>query len=93
MRELREETGVNAEIIGLIDVIDGLFEARGGEPARHYVLIDFLARWTSGEAKADSDAADARFVPLADLGRYDLWSETRRIIHKGAEIAHASNQE
>ncbi len=76
LRELREETGVEAEITGLIDVVDGLFPEAG----RHYVLIDYAARWLSGEPVAGDDAAEARFVALDEVERLVDWSETRRII-------------
>jgi 8-oxo-dGTP diphosphatase len=76
LRELREETGVEAEVTGLLDVVDGLFPEAG----RHYVLIDYAARWISGEPVAGDDAAEARFVSLAEAGRLVDWSETRRII-------------
>ncbi|MEO6339339.1 MAG: NUDIX hydrolase [Caulobacteraceae bacterium] len=78
LRELREETGVEAEQLGLIDVVDGLF----GE--RHYVLIDYAARWVSGEPKAGDDATEARFWPLAAIGGLGLWEETVRIIEAAA---------
>jgi len=76
LRELREETGVEAEITGLIDVVDGLFPDAG----RHYVLIDYAARWLSGEPVAGDDAAEARFVDLDAVEALVDWSETRRII-------------
>ena len=79
LRELAEETGVKAELLGLIDVVDGLF----GE--RHYVLIDYAARWVSGEPRAGDDAADARFWPLSEVGKLGLWEETVRIIEMAAE--------
>ena len=74
LRELEEETGVRGEMLGLLDVVDGLF----GE--RHYVLIDYAVRWTSGEARAGDDAADAAFWPAAEAIRRVDWSETKRII-------------
>jgi 8-oxo-dGTP diphosphatase len=80
LRELREETGVEAEITGLIDVVDGLFPEAG----RHYVLIDYAARWLSGEPVAGDDAADARFVALDEIEALIDWSETRRIIRMAA---------
>ena len=81
LRELREETGVEAEITGLIDVVDGLFP----EAARHYVLIDYAARWVSGEPVAGDDAMEARFVALEQIATLIDWSETRRIIRMAAE--------
>lgn len=76
LRELREETGVEAAITGLIDVVDGLFPEAG----RHYVLIDYAARWVSGEPVAGDDALEARFVTLDEVESLIEWSETRRII-------------
>ena len=76
LRELREETGVEAEITGLIDVVDGLFPEAG----RHYVLIDYAARWISGEPAAGDDAIEARFVARDQAATLVDWSETRRII-------------
>ncbi len=88
LRELAEETGVVAELIGLIDVIDGQFAGGGAEPARHYILIDFAARWLSGEPVAGDDAAEARFVPVeAALALVD-WDETRRVIRKAVAMVH-----
>ena len=76
LRELAEETGVVAQLTGLIDVVDGIFPDSG----RHYVLIDYAARWLSGEPVAGDDALEARFVPLGEVEAVITWSETRRII-------------
>jgi len=84
IRELIEETGVKAEIGGLIDVVDGIFP----EANRHYVLIDYWARWVSGEAVSGDDADKARFVPLEQALEMVDWDETRRII----QAAYAASQ-
>ena len=76
LRELREETGVEADIVGLIDVVDGVFPEAG----KHYVLIDYLAVWRAGEPVAGDDAAAAAFHPLAVIDWVVEWSETRRVI-------------
>lgn len=82
LRELREETGVEARLIGLIDVVDGIFPDAG----RHYVLIDFVAEWISGEPVAGDDAADAAFVPVQRALELVTWSETRRIIEQAVSF-------
>jgi len=74
LRELEEETGVKAELLGLVDVVDYL------SPERHYVLIDYAARWVSGEPVAGDDAAEARFTPIDSVSALGLWEETVRII-------------
>jgi len=86
LRELKEETGVDADLLGLIDVIDGVFPARpGGEITRHYVLIDYAARWTGGEPLAGDDAAEARFVSREEAMELVEWEETRRVIAEAFE--------
>ncbi len=74
LRELEEETAVKGEILGLLGVVDGLF----GD--RHYVLVDYAVRWTSGEPSAGDDAAAAAFWPAARAMELVDWSETKRII-------------
>ena len=76
LRELREETGVEARILGLIDVVDGIFPEAG----RHYVLIDYVAEWTGGEPVAGDDASEAAFMSIEAALRAVAWEETRRII-------------
>ena len=90
LRELQEETGVEADLVGLIDVVDAVFENRSGDLiTRHYVLIDYVARWRSGDPVAGDDAADARFFHQSELHSLELWSETRRIIEAGFALLDA----
>ena len=83
IRELKEETGVEARIGGLIDVVDGLFP----EIERHYVLIDYWAEWLAGEPVAGDDAAEALFVSREEAMTMLNWSETRRIVEKAFVMA------
>ncbi|MCY4500546.1 MAG: NUDIX hydrolase [Alphaproteobacteria bacterium] len=85
-REIREETGVEIALIGLVDVVDGISRDETGAAISHYTLIDFAAEWVSGEPVAGDDAAEARWTPLETLDDYRLWSETRRIIAAAAAM-------
>jgi len=82
LRELREETGIEARILGLIDVVDGIFPEAG----RHYVLIDYVAEWISGEPIAGDDAAEAAFMTAETAMGIVAWSETRRVITRAIEM-------
>lgn len=84
-REVREETGLEVEILGLIDVAETIRDAEAGAANDHFVLIDYSARVISGTAVAASDAAEARWFALAELDALPLWSEMRRIIALSAE--------
>ena len=83
LRELKEETGCDAELVGLIDVVDVVLADRPTEsegPAMHYVLIDYAARWLSGEPRPGDDAHEARFFSPGEIVGLNLWSETLRVI-------------
>ncbi|MEL7040416.1 MAG: NUDIX hydrolase [Pseudomonadota bacterium] len=86
LRELREETGVTADLVGLLDVVDAIIENRDGTlVTRHFVLIDYLAHWVSGVPVAGDDAAEARFFSRSEVAALEIWSETARVL----EMAYA----
>ncbi len=90
LRELKEETGCEAEMIGLIDVVDGLFTRRGAPgdaPWAHYVLIDYAARWRAGEPAGADDAREARFFSETEIASLGLWDETLRVIATARRLA------
>lgn len=78
-REVREETGIDIRIGGLI----GVFEAVPGahpEIERHVVMADYWAEWVDGEPIAGDDAAAAEFVTPDEARARVNWDETRRAI-------------
>jgi len=87
LRELRQETAVEAEIGPLIDVVDSLTRDGDGGVQYHYTLVDFRADWRSGEPRHGGDAADARWFTPAELADVELWEETRRVIEKARGLA------
>jgi 8-oxo-dGTP diphosphatase len=89
-REIREETGLEVEILGLIDVVDSLIRDSDGAVTHHHVLIDFAARPLTGAPRAGDDVLEAIWVPVGALAGYGLWDETRRIIEKGIALARSA---
>ena len=90
LRELKEETGVEAKLLELLDVVDGLFTGPGGALERHYLLIDYAALWISGDPVGGDDAAEAAFWPAATALELVQWTQTRRIIALAIERFGAS---
>jgi 8-oxo-dGTP diphosphatase len=89
-REVREETGVEIRVLGLVDVVDLIeWDAADGRVRYHYTLVDVVAGWLEGEAAPGTDAAEVTWADLATLPRYRLWSETERVIR----LAHRSFRE
>lgn len=82
MREVREETGVEIRILGLLDVFEALPAETGHA---HVLMIDYVAEWVSGEPRAGDDAEAAEFVSLEEAERRISWDTTRRAIARAAE--------
>jgi 8-oxo-dGTP diphosphatase len=89
-REVLEETGLNVEILGMVDVVDSIRHDDLGGVQYHYTLIDFVALIIgSGIPKAGSDASEVAWMTMEEISNMDLWSETIRIINLGIEQASA----
>jgi 8-oxo-dGTP diphosphatase len=95
VRETLEETGITAEIVSMIEVVDAFMhnskrvfinERPDIVPDRHLVLVDYVGRWVRGDPQAGDDALDAEFVPLSALDSLGIWTETLRVIREGARI-------
>ena len=86
LREVREETGLDVQIVDLLDTAEIILDAEAGAACAHFVLVDFTVRAVSGTLAAGSDAADARWFSLDAIAKLHLWSETRRVIERSAEI-------
>ncbi|MDW3205291.1 MAG: NUDIX hydrolase [Alphaproteobacteria bacterium] len=85
-REVREETGIEVEIVALIDVIDALNALPDGTLSHHYTLIDFVARPIGGYLQAGDDADEARWVAAEEVDGMLEWDETRRIVRRALEM-------
>jgi 8-oxo-dGTP diphosphatase len=72
LREVREETGVEADIRGLLDIHEVILRGPDGPLRAHYLITVFYGRWCASEPFAGSDASAARFVPIGDIEGYPL---------------------
>jgi ADP-ribose pyrophosphatase YjhB (NUDIX family) len=84
-REVREETGVAIIPTGIITAIDSIWRDDAGRAQFHYTLIEISAEWTAGEAAADSDADDVRWVTPDEAAQIVSWDETLRVIALSAQ--------
>lgn len=90
LREVAEETGIKAEPIGLIDIVDIIRRDDEGRVEHHYTLADFAMRWKEGEPRPGDDAAEARFAPMSEITAFGLAPETLRIVEEGYALARKS---
>ena len=79
-REVLEECGVQIDIVRVIEVMDNIQHDDAGKVNYHFVLIDMLANYLSGEPKAQSDAEECRWVTSAELAKLDMNPRLRGVI-------------
>jgi mutator protein MutT len=88
-REAREETGLEVEVLELVELLDRIHRDEG-RVRFHYVIADYLCRVTGGELQAASDAEAARWVERAEWNSHSallIDPITARVIEKGWQMA------
>jgi 8-oxo-dGTP diphosphatase len=71
-RELFEETGIRAQLTEFI----GLYEIIRPAARFHFVIACYGGHWTEGEARAASDASQAKWCLPSELGDLQLAPNT-----------------
>ena len=72
LRELREETGVEAEAVGYAGHSEVMLKNEKGNVFDHFVIIAFAARWRVGEARTGPEASAVEWVEPARLRDYEI---------------------
>jgi 8-oxo-dGTP diphosphatase len=86
LREVLEETGVVAELAGVLDIRDVIRRDSPGDLASHYVLAVFYGRWISGEPIAGDDALEARFVALDAVHALHMTDGAADLVRRAAAL-------
>jgi 8-oxo-dGTP diphosphatase len=85
-REVREETALQIEIVGL----SGWREALPGAPGRgHYLIMSFAARWISGEPVLNEELDDFRWLAPDATGDLRLTDGLLGIIQSARRLLSA----
>jgi 8-oxo-dGTP diphosphatase len=86
LRELKEETGVEAEIAGFAGYRE-VISRRGG--SLHFVVLAFAARWLAGEAAAAPELSAVEWIEPGALGGYETTEGLAEIVENARRIAGA----
>lgn len=82
VREVEEETGLLVRPREVVAVFDRILR-EADRVDYHYVIVDYLCDYVSGEARAASDAEDVAMVAQADLAAYDLPEKALEVVQDG----------
>ena len=86
VRELAEECGLEIDVVDVCGVLDRVVHDAEGRVRYHWVLVDYLAVARGGTLCAGDDAADARWVPIDDVDRYDTTDGLMDMIKRAVEV-------
>jgi 8-oxo-dGTP diphosphatase len=66
-REVREETELVIEPIGLAGHREVIIRDAAGRVERHFVILPFATRWVAGEPRLNAELAEAHWLTPNDL--------------------------
>jgi ADP-ribose pyrophosphatase len=75
-RELLEETGIIAKADDCVYVFDFMERDAQGKIKYHFVVVDFAAKYISGEAQGADDALEARWFSPEELSELAVAKNT-----------------
>jgi ADP-ribose pyrophosphatase len=92
VREVKEEVGLDVEVVKLTDVADTITLDGDGRVQYHFVVVNFVARIVGGELKTASDILEAKWVPVDEVEKVDLTGSFRAFFEKHKnEISRLAN--
>ena len=88
-RELLEETGLEVNVLDIIEVFDRIFfEPEQSDnplpprPKYHFVIVDYLCERVRGEASAGSDVTDVAYAAENQLEQFHLTPTAMRVLRR-----------
>ena len=88
LREVREETGLEAEVVESIEPITYWFAWAPDKLRYRKTVHFFLMRHLSGEPTPDAvEVAEVRFVPLVGADKTATYSSERKVLKAAADLA------
>ncbi len=81
-REVREETGLEVEVLKLAGVFERIVRDAQGRLEYHYILLDYLCRVSGGSLRHGTDATAVAWVTPDELAEYPLTSGTREFLEQ-----------
>ena len=87
LRELREEVGVEARLIGLIAPVEFIERDEKGHIRHHVVIAAHAARWVSGEPQTGPEAKEIRWVTERDIADLPMTAGLAGILEQAFGIA------
>ena len=88
LRELLEETGVSARIIGLAGYSDVIVRDEAGRARTHYLVVSLACQWLAGEARPGVELPVLTWVTPQKAAAMTLTPNLAPILARGFAMAN-----
>jgi 8-oxo-dGTP diphosphatase len=79
-REVLEETGLEVEVLHLLEIFERITPADNGRFEYHFILMDYICRPTGGKLQASDDASRAEWFTEDEVAGLKITPGTPRFI-------------
>ncbi len=90
MREVREETALTVEPVGIVGYREAIARDRDGRVERHFVILPFAARWIAGEPMLSDELSEAMWVDPAAIADLNTTAGLGEIVAKAMALVAKS---
>lgn len=89
LRELAEETGVLADIVGFNGFREVIDHDEAGRLRRHFVIVSFAARWIAGEGRPSAETPALLWTDPAEAAALQLTSGLIPLLERACDMVGA----
>jgi len=85
-REVCEECGIEVQVGDVVGVLDNVVRDDQGRVRYHYAIVDFAARYVSGELCLNDELLDAAWVTPDQFDAYGVPDKAREVLLRALKL-------
>lgn len=85
-RELKEETGIDAEPVAILTVLDAIRRDEDGRVKVHFALVCVLLDWRAGEGEPIEDAEEVGWFTREEIARLDTFPKVEEVLNAARSV-------
>jgi ADP-ribose pyrophosphatase YjhB (NUDIX family) len=85
-REVKEECHITIEVGEVVGTLDNIIRDSQGDVRYHYAIVDFAARYVSGELFPNDELMGAAWITPDEFEAYGVPSKAREILLNALDL-------
>ena len=92
-REVKEECGIKVEVGEVAGILDNVVRDEQGRIRYHYAIVDFAARYTSGELCPNDELMNAAWITPTEFDAYGVPAKARKVLLSALNVYRQEQRE